>query len=149
VKGKIVISSGKRKTAIARAVVKPGKGRVWVNNIPIEIWPVEMARLKMMEPLMLAGRAIRSQVDIHVHVQGGGFMGQADAVRMAIARGLVEYFRCEGEDEECRISDELSKALRQIFEEYDRTMLAGDPRRTEPEKYMRRSARRRWQKSYR
>ena len=146
---KIVISSGKRKRAIAVAVIKPGIGRVKINNIPIEIWPIEMARLKMMEPLLLAGKKIRSQIDINVRVKGGGFMGQADAVRMAIARGLVEYFRCEGEDEECRRSNELSKALLQIFEEYDRTMIAGDPRRTEPEKYMRRSARRRWQKSYR
>jgi small subunit ribosomal protein S9 len=146
---KIVISSGKRKRAIAIAVIRPGKGKVKINGIPIEIWPVEMARFKMMEPLLLAGKAIRSQVDIDVKVRGGGFMGQADAVRMAIARGLVEYFKCEGEDEECVRSQALSDALLQIFEEYDRTMIAGDPRRTEPEKYMRRSARRRWQKSYR
>ncbi len=147
--GKIVVSTGKRKSAIARAVIKPGKGRVWINGIPIELWPVELARAKMMEPLLLAGRRIRSLVDIYVNVQGGGFMGQADAVRMAIARGLVEYFRCEGSDEECVKSNKLSQALREIFEEYDRTMLAGDPRRPEPEKYMRYSARRRWQKSYR
>ena len=146
---KIVVASGKRKRAIARAVVRPGKGRVRINGIPIEIWPVEMARWKMMEPLLLAGHAIRSQIDIDVKVEGGGFMGQADAVRMAIARGIIEYFRCEGEDEECKRSNKLSEDLREILEEYDRTMIAGDPRRTEPEKYMRRSARRRWQKSYR
>ena len=146
---RIVLASGKRKRAIAIAVVRPGKGRVRVNRIPIELWPVEMARLKMMEPLLLAGHAIRSQLDIDVKVHGGGFMGQADAVRMAIARGIVEYFRCEGEDEECKRSNKLAEDLREIFEQYDRTMLAGDPRRTEPEKYMRRSARRRWQKSYR
>jgi len=146
---KIVVSSGKRKRAIAVAVVRPGNGKVHVNGVPIEIWPVEMARLKMMEPLLLAGESIRSQVDIDVKVRGGGFMGQADATRMAIARGLIEYFACEGEDEECKRSNEIASALRVIFEEYDRTMLAGDPRRTEPEKYMRYSARRRWQKSYR
>ncbi len=146
---KITISTGKRKRAIATAIIKPGTGKVHINGIPIELWPIEMARLKMLEPLLLAGSSIRSQVDIRVRVRGGGYMGQADAVRMAIARGLVEYFRCEGESEECRKLNELSKALKQIFEEYDRTMLAGDPRRTEPEKYMRYSARRRWQKSYR
>ncbi len=146
---KIVVSSGKRKRAIAVAVVRPGTGKVKINGVPIEIWPVEMARFKMMEPLLLAGQKIRSQIDINVRVQGGGFMGQADAVRMAIARGLVEFFRCEGEDEECRRRNRLSEDLKEIFEQYDRTMLAGDPRRTEPEKYMRRSARRRWQKSYR
>lgn len=132
---RIVVASGKRKTSIARAVLKPGKGRVWVNGVPLEIWPIEMARLKMMEPLMLAGPEVTGGIDIRVSVRGGGFMSQADAVRMAIARGLVAYTG--------------SEELKRIFEEYDRSMLAGDPRRTEPEKPMRRSARRRWQKSYR
>ncbi len=132
---KIVIATGKRKTSIARAVIKPGKGRVWVNGVPIELWPIEMARWKMMEPLLLAGKEIVSKVDIRVNVKGGGVMSQADAVRMAIARGLVAYTG--------------SELLREIFEEYDRSMIAGDPRQTEPEKPMRRSARRRWQKSYR
>jgi len=132
---KVVLSVGKRKTAVARAVVKPGKGRVWVNGIPLELYPVELAKLKMMEPLALAGQERWSQVDIRVTVAGGGVMGQADAARVAIARGLVEYF----EDEK----------LKNLFLSYDRTLLSGDPRQTEPEKYMRRSARRRWQKSYR
>ncbi len=132
---KIVIATGKRKTSIARAIIKPGYGRVWINDIPIEIYPIELARLKMMEPLLLAGEDIWNTVDIVVNVKGGGVMSQADAVRMAIARGLVEY---TGDEE-----------LKKIYLDYDRTMLAGDPRRTEPEKYMRRSARRRWQKSYR
>jgi small subunit ribosomal protein S9 len=132
---RIVISTGKRKTSIARAVVKPGKGRVWVNGVPIELWPIEMAKWKMIEPLLLAGKDVWSSVDIKVKVEGGGFMSQADAVRMAIARGLVAYTG--------------SEELRRIFEEYDRHMLVGDPRQTEPEKPMRRSARRRWQKSYR
>ncbi len=149
-KGKIVVSTGKRKRAIARAIIRPGKGRVWINNVPIEFVTPELARAKMLEPLLLAGRGIRSLVDIRVSVEGGGFMGQADAVRMAIARGLLEYFKCEGEvGEECERLNKLNEKLRQIFEEHDRAMLAGDPRRTEPEKYMRYSARRRWQKSYR
>ncbi len=132
---RIVIATGKRKTAVARAVIKPGKGRVWVNGVPIELWPVEMARLKMMEPLLLAGREIWGSVDIRVNVKGGGYMAQADAVRMAIARGLVAYTG--------------SQQLKDIYEQFDRSMIAGDPRQTEPEKPMRRGARRRWQKSYR
>lgn len=148
-KGKIVIASGKRKTAVARAIVKPGKGRVWINSIPIEFVTPELARAKMLEPLLLAGRKIRSMLDIKVKVEGGGFMGQAEAVRMAIARGILEFFKCEGSGPDCEKMNELYMALKQIFEEHDRTMIAGDPRRTEPEKYMRYSARRRWQKSYR
>lgn len=147
--GRIVIATGKRKRAIARAVIRPGKGRVRINGVPIEVYPIEMARIKMMEPLLLAGERIRNLIDIDVNVEGGGVMGQADAVRMAIARGLVEFFRCDEDTEECRRMQKISMDLQRVFDEYDRTMLHGDPRRTEPEKYMRYSARRRWQKSYR
>ncbi|MCE4602588.1 MAG: 30S ribosomal protein S9 [Desulfurococcales archaeon] len=146
---RLVIATGKRKRAIATAVLKPGTGRVRINGVPVEVYPIEMARIKMMEPLLLAGQGIRDLIDIEVRVKGGGVMGQADAVRMAIARGLVEYFRCQGGGEECERMSRIAEDLKRIFEEYDRTMLSGDPRRTEPEKYMRYSARRRWQKSYR
>jgi len=132
---KIVISVGKRKTAIARAVIRPGIGRVRVNGVPIEIWPIEMARIKMLEPLLLLQPKLRESVDIDVKVEGGGVMAQADAVRMAIARGLVAFFNIP--------------ELKELYKEFDRTMLAGDPRRTEPEKWLRYSARRFRQKSYR
>ncbi|MEM0326083.1 MAG: 30S ribosomal protein S9 [Desulfurococcaceae archaeon] len=133
---KIVVASGKRKTSIARAVIKPGEGRVWINGVPLEIYPVEMAREKIAEPLHLVGN-LAKLVDIKVNVRGGGVMSQAEACRIAIARGLVEYF------------SEFRESLEKIFKEYDRTMLSGDPRQTEPEKWGRYSARRRWQKSYR
>ncbi|MEM2020944.1 MAG: 30S ribosomal protein S9 [Zestosphaera sp.] len=132
---KIVIAIGKRKTAVARAVIRAGKGRTWVNGVPVELWPVEMARLKMMEPLLLAGEEIWGKVDVHVSVEGGGIMAQADAVRTAIARALISF---TGNEE-----------LERVFKEYSRAMLAGDPRQTEPEKWMRYSARRFRQKSYR
>ena len=132
---KIVIATGKRKTSIARAIIKPGEGRIWINGVPLEIWPIELAKLKMYEPLVIVGD-LWKQVDIRVNVRGGGFMSQADAVRMALARGLLKY-----------AGDNLE--LKRILNDYDRYMLSGDPRRTEPEKYMRYSARRRWQKSYR
>ncbi len=134
-KGKIVIATGKRKTSIARAVIKPGEGRVWINGVPLEIWPIELAKLKMYEPLVLVGD-LWKRVDIYVNVKGGGYMSQADAVRMALAKGLLAY---ASNNEE----------LRRVFTEYDRYMLSGDPRRAEPEKWGRYSARRRWQKSYR
>lgn len=132
---KIVLSTGKRKTAIAKAVIKPGIGRYRVNGIPIELWPFELAKLKMMEPYMLISPELRNTVDIAVYVEGGGYMAQAYAVRIALARGLVAYFGLQ--------------TLKEFFKEYDRTMLAGDPRSTEPEKWMRYSARRFRQKSYR
>jgi len=132
---KIVISVGKRKTSIARAVIREGLGRVRVNGYPIELWPIELARLKMMEPLLLLSPEYRNKVDIDVKVEGGGFMSQAESVRIAIARGLVAFFK--------------DPVIKELFKSYDRTMLVGDPRRTESEKWMRYSARRFRQKSYR
>lgn len=136
VKGKkVVISVGKRKTSVARAIIKPGMGRFRVNGVPVEIWPIELARLKMMEPLLLLSPEYRNSIDIEVSVEGGGVMSQVYAVRIAVARGIVAYFGLP--------------SLREFFKEYDRTMLSGDPRRTESEKWMRYSARRFRQKSYR
>jgi small subunit ribosomal protein S9 len=131
---KRVLTSGKRKTAIARAVITEGKGRVRINKKPLEILEPEMARLKIMEPLLLAGD-LAKKVDIEVTVKGGGFMGQAEAARTAIGRGLVEF---SGDPK-----------LKEKFLEYDRTILKGDPRRKEAKKYGGRGARKRRQKSYR
>ncbi len=131
---KIINTSGKRKTAVARASVRSGKGRVRVNKKPVEIWSPELARAKIMEPLSLAGDKSK-KVDIHVTVNGGGVMGQAEAARTAIARGLVEYFGDE--------------KLRELFKIYDRSLLVNDPRRKEAKHPLGRGARKKRQKSYR
>ncbi|MCD6485091.1 MAG: 30S ribosomal protein S9 [Candidatus Odinarchaeota archaeon] len=132
---KVIVQGGKRKTAIARAVIRKGKGRVRINKVPIEIIEPEVARLKMMEPLLLAPQDLVNSVDISVEVKGGGFMGQAEAARIAIARALVAWSK--------------STKLKEIYMDYDRTMLVGDPRQTEPKKFGGPSARARRQKSYR
>ena len=132
---KVVHTSGKRKTAIARGTVQEGKGRVRVNKSPVELYDPELARLKLYEPLELAGEDLINTVDINVHVQGGGVMGQAEAARMVIAKGLVQW------------SQDMN--LKDKFIHYDRTMLVGDPRRSEPKKYGGPGARGRKQKSYR
>ena len=76
-KKKSVESSGKRKTAVARASVKAGKGRVRVNSEPIEILQPSLARRKSMEPLVIADAMNRlSKVDITITTNGGGIMGQ-------------------------------------------------------------------------
>ena len=138
---KTVETSGQRKTAIARASVRKGKGRVRVNGSPIEIMEPEMARLKAMEPLAIADAMKKlAKIDIIVNVEGGGIMGQVDAIRTAIARGIVHWNGGkEGEDEELR-----SEYLR-----FDRSLLVNDPRRKEPKHQMGRGARKKWQKSYR
>ena len=136
-----VESSGKRKTAIARASVKKGKGRVRINGSPIEIMQPEMARMKAMEPLAIADAMNRlAKADINVSVEGGGTMGQVDAIRTAIARGLVFWNDgAEGEDEQ----------LRDEYLRFDRSLLVNDPRRKEPKHQMGRGARKKKQKSYR
>lgn len=131
---RVVIAVGKKKTAVARAVIKPGVGRVRINGYPLELWPIEMARLKMSEPLILAGD-LAKKVDIDVNVAGGGYMGQATAVRIAIARGLVAFFQ--------------SQELKEVYEKYDPYMLKGDPRRAEPKKPGIKHARSKRQKAYR
>ena len=131
---KVVHTSGKRKTAIARGTVKEGTGRVKVNRKPVELYEPELARLKIFEPLELAGDIVNS-VDINVRVVGGGIMGQAEAARMVIAKGLVEY------------TGDMN--LKDRYIQYDRTMLVGDPRRSESKKFGGPGARARKQKSYR
>lgn len=131
---KVIHTSGKRKTAIARGKFREGKGRVRINKSPVELYDPELARLKIMEPLTLAGDLLNN-VDIDVKVIGGGVMGQAEAARMVIAKGLVQW-----------TSD---MELKEKFNQYDRTMLVGDPRRSEPKKYGGPGARARKQKSYR
>ncbi len=134
-KTKVLLTSGKRKTAIARATAKAGKGRIRINNVPLEILEPKIAREKIMEPLMQAGDEIWKQLDIDIKVSGGGFMGQAEATRTAIARALLKSTK--------------SAHIRRVFSEYDRTLIAGDPRRREPKKFGGPGARARDQKSYR
>ena len=132
---KVLVISGKRKTAIAKAIIREGRGRIRINNIPLEIYQPEIAREKIKEPLLLAGEDVWRKLDIKIKVKGGGFMGQAEASRIALARGLIKWTK--------------SSHLRTVFMKYDRTMVAGDPRRKESKKFGGRGARARFQKSYR
>ena len=129
-----VNTSGKRKAAIARAVVREGTGKVTINKIPLEIYSPELARLKMQEPLGLAPDKA-SKVDIAVNVRGGGVMGQAEAARTAITRGLIDFFK----DEE----------LEAMFRAYDRSFVINDTRRKLPKNPLGPGARAKRQKSYR
>ena len=131
---KVINTSGKRKTAVARANVQKGKGLIRINKIPLELHEPEIARWKIFFLITLASDSIK-KVNINVDVNGGGFMSQANAVRTAIARGLVEF------------TDDQN--LKQTFLEYDRSLLVNDPRRKEAKKPLGRGARKKRQKSYR
>ena len=83
---KYVQASGKRKTAIARAVLKfPAKGQIKINNVPLELYEPELGRLRIQEVLEVLEHPKIEKCDIRVEVKGGGQMSQSDAVRMAIA----------------------------------------------------------------
>ncbi|WP_049980782.1 30S ribosomal protein S9 [Halolamina rubra] len=128
-------TSGKKKTAVARATVSEGEGRVRINSQPVELVEPELARLKMLEPFRIAGDELREGVDIDVSISGGGFAGQADAARTAIARGLVQHLQ--------------DAELRDAYMEFDRSLLVNDSRQSEPKKWGGPGARARYQKSYR
>ena len=132
---KVLVVSGKRKTAVAHAIVKPGAGRIRVNRTPVEIFEPEIAREKIMEPLLQAGDDVWKQLDMDIKTSGGGYMGQAEAARMAVANALLKWTK--------------STHLRTVFSEYDRTMIAGDSRSKEPKKFGGPGARAKEQKSYR
>jgi small subunit ribosomal protein S9 len=132
---KVLVVSGKRKTATARAVVKQGVGKIRINMTPVEILEPAIAREKIMEPLLQAGDATWKQLDMDVKAIGGGYMGQAEAARMAIANALLKWTK--------------SSHLRTVFTEYDRTMVAGDARAKESKKFGGPGARAKEQKSYR
>ncbi|MFH1229785.1 MAG: 30S ribosomal protein S9 [Candidatus Aenigmatarchaeota archaeon] len=109
------METGKRKKAIARAIARPGKGTIMINNKSLEVYQPEELKLMIKEPLIISGK---SDLDIVVSVKGGGVFGQATAVRQAIARSLVEN----------------DKTLKETFASYDKTLLVADSRRTEPHK---------------
>ncbi|MFB6170515.1 MAG: 30S ribosomal protein S9 [Haloarculaceae archaeon] len=128
-------TSGKKKTAVARATVRDGEGRVRINATPVELFEPELSRLKMLEPFRIADDDLREEVDVEVSVSGGGVSGQADAVRTAIARGLVAH-RNDAE-------------LRDAYMSFDRSLLVNDARKKESKKWGGPGARARYQKSYR
>lgn len=117
VKKKILIQkTGKRKKAVATAIAKAGRGDITINNKSLEIIEPETLRMFIKEPLTIAGDV--KDLDIDVTVNGGGVFGQASAARQAIAKALVEY----------------NKSLKEKFQNYDRTLLVADARRTEVHK---------------
>jgi small subunit ribosomal protein S9 len=121
---------GRRKTAIARVYLRPGNGNITINSRDIkEYFPSEVLQIIVNQPLELVGEL--GKYDFHVNVKGGGVTGQAQAVRLGIARSLVE------------ISPENRPAIKK--EGY----LTRDSRMVERKKYGRRKARRSFQFSKR
>ncbi len=132
---KIIQSSGKRKRATARATIRPGKGNIRINSVPLALMPQRYVRMKIEEAAVLSADHLKS-VDVEILVAGGGVNGQAEAARIALCRGLVTY---TGSDD-----------LKAKYISYDRQLLVADVRRKEASKPNRHGkARSKVQKSYR
>ena len=130
---KVINVSGKRKTAIARATLKKGTGKIRINKVPLELFSTEIARLKIKEPLVLAAE-IANKVDFEINVRGGGQSGQVSAIRLVIGKALSQF----------------DERLKEIFDNYDKHLLVADVRRKETRKPNRHGkARSKRQKSYR
>jgi small subunit ribosomal protein S9 len=123
-------ATGKRKDAVARVWIKPGKGTITVNSRPLEVYFARpVLRMILRQPLQLVNR--NDQYDIVVTVNGGGLSGQAGAVRHGVSKALTYY------------EPELRGALKK------EGFLTRDPRVVERKKYGKKKARRSFQFSKR
>jgi small subunit ribosomal protein S9 len=122
--------TGRRKTATARVYLRPGNGRIFVNKREIEVYfPRATHRMDLSQPLDLTNTT--SDYDIFVNVRGGGHTGQAGAVRLGIARALLQ------------VNPEFRGSLKKAG------FLTRDARKVERKKYGRAGARRSFQFSKR
>ena len=86
----VAIGTGRRKSSVARARVKPGSGKITINRRALdEFFPCEQDRAAVTQTLDAVGA--RDSVDVEIRVNGGGLTGQSGACRMGIARALVSY----------------------------------------------------------
>ncbi len=132
---KNLVVSGKRKTAIAKATIKNGNGKIIINKKLISSFP-NLKQLELNEPIIIAFDILdKLDFDISVNVKGGGQASQIEASRLAIARAIVEFTK--------------SDKLRQAYLAYDRNMLVADTRRKEAYKPDDSKARAKRQTSYR
>lgn len=132
---KKIIASGKRKTAIAKAEIKEGTGKVTLNKVNYEnLHKFDVLRMRV--PLMIAEKILgKINFDVIISVKGGGEKGQIEAARLALARAIVKF------TESTELEDE--------FFEYDRNLIVADVRRKEANKPGDSKARAKRQTSYR
>jgi small subunit ribosomal protein S9 len=123
------IATGRRKTSVARVILRPGKGLFTVNGLPVDKFFPDQKQAVLRSPLETVSAL--SKYDIIVNVNGGGVTGQAEAVRHGISRALL------------KVDSEMRKPLKAAG------FLTRDPRMVERKKYGRKKARRRFQFSKR
>ena len=126
----IINTLGRRKAAVARVYVSKGKGNIVVNNRDYkEYFPTMVLQKDLTEPFEILNE--KGNFDVKANVKGGGITGQAEAIRLAVSRALVEY------------NAENKKALK------DKGFMTRDPRMVERKKFGQKKARKRFQFSKR
>ncbi len=133
----IIFTSGKRKTAVAKAKISEGDGKITINGKDYRVLHL-FDRLKIEEPLRIAAKVLGTEklnFDVSIGVRGGGAKSQTEAARLALARAIIKFTN--------------SKELEESFSEYDRNLLVADVRRKEMYTPGDSKARRKRQKSYR
>lgn len=114
---KKIIASGKRKTAVARAVISQGEGKITINNRNYKTLQI-FDRLRIEEPIRITDEITgKTNFDVAIQVRGGGEKSQTEAARLALARAIIKFTN--------------SKKLNDVFLEYDRNMIVADVRRKE------------------
>lgn len=127
---KIFYATGKRKTAIARIWMRPGSGKITVNEREVDqYFPIETAKVMIYQPFELTGTM--GQYDVAINVHGGGIKGQAGAIRHGITRALLT------------VKDEFREVLKKAG------LITRDSRIKERKKYGQKGARKRFQYSKR
>jgi small subunit ribosomal protein S9 len=125
-----IVKVGRRKTSVARVILKPGTGQFTVNKRSLEnYFPVDTLRTEVLLPLVVT--ELSGKYDVDANVKGGGLTGQAGAVKLGLSRALVE------------VNAELRVKLRAG------EMMTRDPRMVERKKYGQKKARKRFQFSKR
>lgn len=131
-----LVASGKRKSAIAKAEIKVGTGKVTINKMPYENLGSKFHVLMLKEPIEIAKNILGDfKFDVAITIKGGGVEGRIDAARLALAKAIVLQTG--------------SSDLRKAYAAYDKTLLVADIRRKEPYKPGDSKARSKRQKSYR
>ena len=126
----VINTIGRRKTSVARIYMQPGKGNIRINNKEMkDYFPVDIMQIIVKQPLTVVD--VDGKYDIKINVDGGGIKGQAEAVRLAIARAL------------CKVDEEFRPPLKK------EGFLTRDSRMVERKKYGRRKARKKFQFSKR
>ena len=130
-----VITSGKRKTAVARAILTKGLGKVSLNGKNYKNLQL-FDKLKIEEPLKIAKEILGEiDFDVNIKIKGGGEKSQVEAARLALARAIIQFTK--------------SKELKEVYSKYDRNLLVADVRQKEANKPGDSKARAKRQTSYR